>query len=165
MTTNVEQKSRVYEILKEFSTAMFVSIGASGNLDARPMHVARAADGSDVWFLTGQGGSLAREVRENESALLVFQNDTSAYLTLRGRARVVQDRAKIRDLWQEAYKVWFPKGADDPEIALVAVVPEQAEYWDNRGSNKIEYMFESAKAYLKGETPKVDKDQHSKVTL
>ena len=27
-------------------------------------------------------------------------------------------------------KAWFPKGEDDPEIALIRVTAEKAEYWD-----------------------------------
>jgi hypothetical protein len=42
----------------------------------------------------------------------------------------------------------------------------EAEYWDNRGINKLQYMFESARAYVKGETPDVtDIDQHGKTKL
>ena len=102
----------------------------------------------------------------NRLSLLVFQDERSAYLSLRGKARVVHDKARVMDLWKEAYKVWFPGGIDDPELALLAVDPMNAEYWDNRGMNGIEYLFESAKAYVKGETPDVsDVDQHAKVRL
>ena len=55
---------------------------------------------------------------------------------------------------------------EDPHVALVAVDPIDAEYWDNRGMNKLEYLFESAKAYIKGEKPAVgDIDQHAKTNL
>jgi general stress protein 26 len=85
---------------------------------------------------------------------------------LRGRAKLTQGAARIRELWKEPYKVWFPEGPDDPNIALVAFDPAEAEYWDNRGMNKLQYMFESARAYVKGETPDVtDIDQHGKTKL
>jgi hypothetical protein len=41
-----------------------------------------------------------------------------------------------------------------------------AEYWDNRGMNKLEYLFEAARAYVKGEKPHVaEVDQHAKAIL
>jgi len=131
------------------------------------MHVAKAEDeAADVWFFTGRGATLVDRIKAEPTVLLAFQNENSAYLSLRGTARLVEDRKRIKELWKEPYRVWFPGGAEDPDIALVAVKPIDAEYWDNRGMNKLEYMFESAKAYIKGEKPDVsDIDQHAKTNL
>lgn len=80
------------------------------------MQVARVDDEHrDVWFFTGRGGALAEEVREESVVLLVFQNDTSAYLSLRGKARVIEDVTRIREYWKEPYRVWFPGGPSDPQ--------------------------------------------------
>ncbi len=167
MTDKDDTRARVYDILKSFSTAMFVTLGPSGRPEARPMHLARIEDeAGDIWFFTGKSTTLVDEIKEEATALLVFQNENSAYLSLRGKARIVQDRKRIKEIWKEPYRVWFPGGAEDPEITLVAVNPIDAEYWDNRGANKLEYMFEAAKAYVKGEKPKVgDTDQHAKTNL
>lgn len=164
MSQDTDPRTKVHDILKGFSTAMFVTVGANGELQSRPMHVARAEEHA-VWFLTGNRGTLVDQVQEGARILLVFQSD-SAFLSLRGDARIVEDKAQIKALWKEPYKVWFPGGVDDPEIALVAVDPTAAEYWDNRGANKLEYLFEAARAYFKGEKPQVgDVDQHGKTSL
>lgn len=162
-----ERRAKVYEILKTFSTAMFVSIGPAGRPESRPMQIARIdEEAGDIWFFTSRGGTLAEEVKEEAVVLLVFQNENSAYLSLRGKARVVEDTARIKEYWKEPYRVWFPSGPGGPEVALVGVSPIDAEYWDNRGTNKLEYMFEAAKAYVKGERPNVgDADQHGKTNL
>lgn len=167
MTQKTDEKAKVHEILKGFSTAMFVTLGPGGRPEARPMHVAEFEDGSDeICFLTGQSGSLAGELQKEAVVLLTFQKDNAAYVSLRGRARIDHDRNRIRELWQEAYKAWFPRGPEDPEIALVRVEPIDAEYWDNRGMNKLEYLFKAAKAYVKKETPEVTNgDLHARVTL
>lgn len=168
MTDKSDVRAKVYEILKSFSTAMFVTIGPSGRPEARPMHVAQANDEKtgDIWFFTGKGATLVDEIKADATVLLAFQNENSAYLSLRGKARLVEDRNRIGELWKEPYRVWFPGGVEDLDIALVAVKPIDAEYWDNRGMNKLEYMFESAKAYIKGEKPDVgDIDQHAKTNL
>jgi hypothetical protein len=61
---------------------------------------------------------------------------------------------------QEPIRLFLPEGPDDPNIALIAFDPSEAKYWDNRGRNKLQYMFESARAYVKGENPDVsDIDQ------
>jgi general stress protein 26 len=162
-----ETRKKVHDILKGFSTAMFVTIGPGGRPGARPMQIAEAEDeGGDIYFFTGRGGTLATEVKEDATVLLVFQNDHSAYLSIRGKARVIEDAARHQFYWKEAYRVWFPGGPSDANLALIGVAPIDAEYWDNRGSNKLEYLFEAAKAYMKGEKPDVDTpDQHAKTSL
>jgi general stress protein 26 len=162
-----DSRAKTFDILKGFSTAMLVTAGAEGRLKCRPMHIASIEEGAgQVWFLTGAEGGLADEVRGDGAVLLVLQNDNSAYLSLGGTARVVNDKAKVKELWKEPYKVWFPGGPEDPQIALVAVELETAEYWDNRGMNKLEYLFEAAKAYIKHETPDLsDTDQHGKARI
>ena len=45
-------------------------------------------------------------------------------------AKLVKDRAKNEELWTEKYKAWFPKGLDEPELALLKVTVDKAEYWD-----------------------------------
>jgi len=167
MTDKDDVRAKVYDILKSFSTAMFVTVGPSGRPGARPMQMMPAEDeAADVWFLTGKGAALVDEIQADATVLLVFQNENSTYLSLRGKARLVEDRKRIKELWKESYRVWFPGGAEDPDLALVAVKPIDAEYWDNRGVNKLEYIFESAKAYVTGEKPGVaDVDQHAKTNL
>ena len=167
MTDKNDVRARVYDLLKSFSTAMFVTLGPTGRPEARPMHVAKAEDeAADVWFFTDKGATLVEEIKADATVLLAFQNENSAYLSLRGKARLIEDRKRIKELWKESYRVWFPGGAEDSNIALVAVDPIDAEYWDNRGMNKLEYMFESAKAYIKGEKPDLgDIDQHAKTNL
>jgi len=31
---------------------------------------------------------------------------------------LVRDRGKIEELWKPEFKMWFPEGKDDPEVAL-----------------------------------------------
>jgi len=161
-----ESREKVYEILKDFSTAMFVTVGPGGRPEARPMHVAKVEESGNICFFTGKRGTVASEVWHEAEVLLAFQNEKSSYLSLRGMARVVEDRARITELWKEPYRVWFPGGPEDPDIALVMVDPIDAEYWDNRGTNRLQYLFEAAKAYVKGERPEVSElEQHGKTTL
>ncbi len=98
--------------------------------------------------------------------LVVCQKDHSRYLSLSGSAELVSSPAKVRELWKESYRSWFPRGAEDPELVLIAVRPEEAEYWDNRGLNGVRYAFESIKAYATGSRPQVQEgEQHGRVPL
>lgn len=58
----------------------------------------------------------------------------SDYLALSGQAVVSNDREKIRELWTPFAKAWWDS-ADDPDIRLITVTPENAELWD--GPSKL----------------------------
>lgn len=54
----------MYDLLKSFSTAMFVTVGPTGRPEARPMHVARAEDeAADVWFFMDKGATLVEDIK------------------------------------------------------------------------------------------------------
>ncbi|WP_231510307.1 pyridoxamine 5'-phosphate oxidase family protein [Fischerella sp. PCC 9605] len=57
--------------------------------------------------------------------------DKQRYVSLCGTAELVRDRQKLEELWQPQLKAWFPKGIDEPDIALLKVSVEKAEYWDS----------------------------------
>ena len=161
-----EQREHFHKLLKQFHTAMLVTHAGEGRLRARPMAIAQVEDDCRVWFITGAESAKTHEIEADTHVHVICQNDRSAYLSLSGRAELVRDRAKIGELWQEPFRVWFPEGKDDPNIELIAVRPEEGEFWDNEGFNKIKYLFESAKAYVTGQTPEVaEGEQHGVVQL
>jgi len=80
-------------------------------------------------------------------------------------ARLIWSATRPERLWQESFKVWFPKGKTDPQIVLIAVSTVDAEYWDNSGVNGVSYLAKSAKAYLSGTTPDISEEQHGRVVM
>ncbi len=155
-TTPAEQREHLYKLLKGFNTAMLVTHGDEDHLRVRPMAIAQVADDGQVWFITNVETAKAHEIEHDSRVHLVCQKDHTAYLSIGGRASLVHDRAKVGQLWNEMFRVWFPEGKDDPGIALIAVVPEIGEYWDNQGVNRIKYLFEATRAYVTGSTPHVE---------
>jgi len=60
------------------------------------------------------------------------------YVSVSGTATLVRDRGTIERLWDQLYRAWFPQGVDDPELALLRVRVERAEYWDAPQSTMAE---------------------------
>jgi hypothetical protein len=51
-------------------------------------------------------------------------------------------------------------------IELIQVHPEQGEFWDKGGLNKIQFLFQAVKAIATGTTPDVNEgEQHGSVGL
>ncbi|MES2707310.1 MAG: pyridoxamine 5'-phosphate oxidase family protein [Verrucomicrobiota bacterium] len=157
---------KIHGILEDFSTAMLITSGDSSPFHARPMEIAWLDPDCRVWFYTSLSSPKVEEIKQDQHVLLTFQKDHSKYLTLAGTADIVRDRTRIEALWKESYRSWFPDGITDPDLVLVRVVPQSAEFWDNSGTQGIRYLYEAAKARLKGTTPHIEEGEvHGVVSM
>jgi len=165
MNETTSFRDHFQKLLKTFDTVMLVT-QSDGHLRARPMAIAQIEDDWRLWFISGANSAKDREIRADTRVLLVCQKDHSIYLALNGRASVSRDRSKIAEVWQEAFRVWFPDGKEDSNIELICISPEEGEYWDNAGMNKVKYAFESVAAYVTGKTPSMQEgEQHGRGQL
>lgn len=161
-----DQIEKVYNVLKDFSTVMLTTTTDERHFHARPMAVAQVDSNCDSWFFTDRSSPKVDEIRHDQHVLLTCQKDHSQYLALTGIAELVTDKAKAAELWKESFKVWFPDGVEDPNLLVVRVRAERAEYWDNSGAEGIRYLYEATKAYLSGTRPNIKEgEQHGKVNL
>lgn len=170
---NTGDKEKLHDVLKSFSTVMLITqardaqkTASDAEVTSRPMQIARLEENCDLWFLTDEDTAKIYEIRAQPVVHVVAQHEQDRFVSLRGVARVVKDRAVIRDLWVEPYKVWFPDGPDTPGIRAIHVQTHEGEYWDNAGTNKIRYIIQAAKAYATGTTPRTERgEQSGKVEL
>jgi general stress protein 26 len=130
------------------------------------MAVARVDENTDLWLFTSRDSEKVREIESDSHVQVHAQEGWTNCVVLAGRAKVVEDRAMIREIWKPSFKVWFPGGAEDPNIVLLHITGEQAEYWDSMGVNGFRYMYESVKALVTGTTPEINEgEQHGNVSL
>ena len=100
--------------------------------------------------------------KEHQINLSYSEPDDQLYVSISGRANLVRDKAKAEALWQPALKAWFPKGVEDPDLALLKVEVEKAEYWDTPSSAMV-HLFGYVKATLTGQSYKPGENE--KITL
>jgi general stress protein 26 len=164
MTT--EPARHLQELLKDFGAAMLVTHASGGQLRSRPMALAQAEPNGVLWFVTERHSGKLEEIARDSHVNVAMQS-SSKFLSISGTASAVDDRAKVAELWNESFKVWFPGGKDDPTLILLKVQGEAGEYWDNSGLAGIKYLIEAGKAYLSGSKPDVSSDPrvHGKVKL
>jgi len=145
---------------------MLVTLNSEHEFHGRPMAVAAVEPDGRLWFLTGRETGKVHEIEMDSHAYLTAQDGDSSFLTLSGRASLIDDHEKVRELWQEGYRVWFPGGTDDPDIELISLQPDSGEFWDTTGGRRVKYFWEAAKAYMTGTTPDADATgQHGRVNL
>ena len=135
MTTSEEQIRTLYDLIKDHRIAMLTTRSLDGErLLSRPLGTQEVEFDGDVWFATGLDSDKAREVQADPRVNVSYASEAkNSYVSLSGRASIVTDRAKIEQLWSPAMKVFFPGGKDDPDLCLIRVQVDGAEYWDGPG--------------------------------
>jgi len=161
-----KKKQHFIDLMRNFDNAMLVTHAANGEMRARPMAIADVTDSGDVFFVTHTESGKVEELLRDERTLITLQG-TLKQASLTGRAEVIHDRQAIRKLWNPAWQMWFAGGVEDPNIALIRVKPEEAEYWDMGGKTLVTLAFDGLRALFKGETiePPKKPEAHAQVSL
>ena len=120
------------------ATAAFLITRHGDHLHGRPMATAQVEQGiKSIWFASDRHSGKIEQIKADDRVYLGYTNGSgSEWASLNGRGRVVDDRAKIHELWSPLWKNWF-ESPDDPKIVLIEVMPDHAEYWDS-GSRMIQ---------------------------
>jgi general stress protein 26 len=153
-------RAKIAELAKGIHICMMTTEAGDGTMSSRPMAVQNTPFDGTLWFLTRSSSEKVGELAEDRHVTLTFAEPSSSkYLALKGRASVGHDRSKIKELWNPMYKAWFPKGEDDPEIAVLRVTVSEADYWE-ASSSKIVMMARYAVAAATGGSVPVGESGH-----
>jgi general stress protein 26 len=140
------------ELIEDIDFAMLTTAEADGTLRSRPMSTQQVEFDGDLWFFTRASAPKVDEVRRDERVNVSYAKpEAQRYVSISGTAQIVRDRKKIEELWNPVLKAWFPKGLEDPDLALLKVNVEQAEYWDSPSST-MAHIFGFVKALATGQS-------------
>jgi len=134
--THQEKLEKLREIVKAVDICMLTTVAEDGSLHSRPMSNNREIEfDGDLWFFTYGSSHKVDEVGRIPAVNASFADiESQQYVSLSGRAEVIHDNAKIKELWQPHLRAWFPNGVDTPDIALLKVSVQKGEYWDGTQS-------------------------------
>ena len=159
---NHEAEEKFWSLIKSIKVAMMTTMD-EGMLRSRPMHGQYREEDDTLWFFTKLSSAKADEIRDEQEVNLSFADiDDNHFVSVSGRAALVKDRAMAEKLWNPFVAAWYPEGLDDPDLVLIRITPEQAEYWDGN-SNTVKDLWETIKANVTGELP--DMGENRKVYL
>jgi len=133
-----EQAAKLAELIADTQVCMFTTI-ADGCPISRPMAVQEVEFDGDLWFFTKQGGRKVDQINRERRVNVSFSS-RSSWVSVTGEAEVVRDVAKAKELWNAGIEAWFPGGPEDPDIVLVKVHADGAEYWDTPGAGVVSVL-------------------------
>ena len=135
MTTRQEHLETLASLIKGVDIAMLTTRKADGSLVSRPLGTQEVEFDGDLWFATGADSEKVTEIQADPRVNVAYASKgQNTYVSVAGSASIVRDRAKIEQLWSPAMKIFFPEGKDDPNLVLIRVSAESAEYWDGPGT-------------------------------
>lgn len=155
-------ETKLWDMIEDIRVAMLTTLRGD-KLESRPMHAYLDREARCLWFLTELGSEKTQEIAEGESVNLAFvDKDDHSYISLNGRARVLRDVEKQKQLWSPFAEAWMPQGPEAPEVGLIRVDAVEATYWDSP-SSKLAMLWEVAKANVTQMPP--DSSEVRKVNL
>lgn len=124
----------VRDLIKGIEIAMLTSITEQG-LVSRPMKTQEVEFDGDLWFLTMKDTEKYEELLHNPMVNVTYVD--KSYVSIRGTAELVNDRKKIKEIWNMAYEKFLETTSDDPNLILIKVKAETAEYWEMGNKLKL----------------------------
>ena len=155
--------NKLVDKIKDIRIAMMTTIENGQELHSRPMYTNTPDNDGKLWFFTEQDSSKVSEVQQDRHVNLGYSKpEDNLYVAISGTAKVVTDRTKIKELWSEGLRAWFPKGSDDPNIALLCVTIDKGEFWDTPNATLLR-AYAYARAVITGERDQPGPDRQSVV--
>jgi len=149
---NAKNIERAWELMNKIGFAMLVTRDGD-KLRARPMSAFLERENNAIYFLTDARRHKDDEIAQHPAINLSFADAGSQkYVSLTGTAVVSNDREKIMQLFTTPAKAWWDS-AEDPNIRILKVTPEDAEFWDSPGT-VISYV-KMAAAAVTGTRPEI----------
>ena len=152
---------KLADLIAEANIAMLTTAEADGTLRSRPLATLEMDSEGKLWFFTAMSSGKVSEIDQHRKVNLSYVNlDKQDYVSISGHARLFRDPGKMQELWTPWVEPWFPEGLADPDLGLLEVTVDEAEYWDAPAS-KTQRLFGLAKALSSGKTDRLG--EHAKI--
>lgn len=158
-----QQLSKIDELIGDIPVAMLTTADDDGSLRSRPMAMPQAAFDGNLWFFTWADAPKVEELQQHPQVNVSFADpERQYYVSVSGTATLIDDRQKMEELWSPWLRAWFPRGLDEPNLALLQVHADTVEYWDAPSSTMVQ-LFGVVKATLTGHSPQPG--EHAKLVV
>lgn len=119
------------ETVSAVPTCLAITIDGNGGANARAINTSKLTDELTVCFMTDRRTRKFGEIARTGRMTLVYHDQAGgAYVTLVGRAQIIDEAAAKQAIWQPGSFKWHPGGPTDPNVVLVEFAAERIETWN-----------------------------------
>lgn len=150
---DTKQHAVLWDLIKDTRFCMLSHRHADGTLHSHPLTTQNKTLDEDgcLYFFVSKSTEVGQRLRQDGNVNLAYANpDKDTWVSVTGTARVTQDTARKKELFSPMAKAWFPGGPEDPDMELVEVRIDEAEYW-NVKENKLLQLLKMGKAAATGQ--------------
>jgi len=145
-----EEQQRVVDLVSSAKIAMLTYLDPSGKLLSKPMATQDVEfDGSLVFIAQRSSDKVA--ALQADPRVNVSYSSNGSWVSVAGTASIVNDEARLAELWSSFTDSWLEGGPDNPDNILIEIDADSAEYWDAPGGSKIISLTNLVKHKLTGE--------------
>ena len=147
----------LWKLIKDNRFAMLTHRHPDGTLHSHPLTTQNRslAPGDPLYFFVSKATELGQRLRADGTVGVSYADpDKDIYVSVSGQARISADLETKKRLFNALAKAWFPGGAEDPDLELVEVEIQHAEYWNIKES-KTTQLFKIAAAAVSGSAPEL----------
>jgi general stress protein 26 len=149
-----DARATLLDVLERHRVGMLGLVGSDRHMQPMTHFVDR--NRVTLWFITSSETDLARDVESAGGATgsrahhCMMTPDGEFHACLAGRLDLVDDPAKLDELWSPVTAAWFEEGRSDPHIRLLRLSLDEAAVWTSTAS-ALHFGIEIARANLQRE--------------
>jgi general stress protein 26 len=153
MDNDEQGVATLLQIINRVHVAMMTTTEPADTLRSRPLATLRTEEFDGfLWFYTAADSPKIAEIDSHHEVNLSYADPAHhLYASVSGHGVVVRDAEKMAERWNPIVKAWFPDGLDDPNLVLLKVSVDKAEYWDASGT-PVKRLAAFKKALTTGNT-------------
>ena len=144
MANNKKKKTsktikKVARLMRDLDFCMMTTQNARGGMRARPMsNNGEVEFDGDVWFFSDAGSRKVREIEATPKVHLAYADLKQwRFISMSGRAAIVTDVEKKKQLWLDELEQWFEGGPESDAVVLIKVTPTVVSYWTKRDEGEL----------------------------
>lgn len=116
-------------------------------------------DRNEFLFLTKASSHKTQEIQDRNIVNLSFADpEKDLFMSVSGEGRLDENPEIARLIWNAYAEAYFPGGPESDDVAVLHVVPKQAEYWVGGKPQQVE-MAELQKAIATGTEPDLGENE------
>jgi general stress protein 26 len=141
---------KIKEIAEDVDICLFTTNLTEIPLSTRPMSTQKVEEDGTMWFFSEKDSEKNLHIKKDSRVQLFYASrNSSEFLSIYGKASIIKDDNKARELWSPMVKTWFQEGPEDPNLTLIKVIPEDGYYWDTK-DGKVVSMLKIAAGAITG---------------
>jgi general stress protein 26 len=145
--------AEISEKMRDMDFAVLSTRTESGAIAGRPMSNNRDVEfDGDSFFFTCDDTRTVGDIRRDPNVGLTYQAKSGMlglkpfFLTLEGRAELIDDKGEFAKHWTKDLDAWFKQGIDTPGLTLIRVRADRLHYWDGFDEGELDLAKDEALA-------------------